>query len=228
MKDIDSIDKFIFVTFLLVGLAILIVMGIAFNINSFNGKAGPIQAVITDLREKKDSEGDITYTPYVEYIVDGQRYGKWLNVSSNMYENGDIIEIYYSEDDPENTSVKVPQYVRYICYSLPLIFCIIGGFGTFKLLKEKLRKRLVKTGKRVEATITNVDYNRSYSVNGRNPLKIYCNFVDIDGNYYEFESDNIWKNLNIDLNHSKMIPVYVDPDDYSKYYVNVEEYLKNI
>lgn len=129
-----------------------------------------------------------------------------------------------------------------LCFS---IFCIAGGIAFFSVIplfmgiifslvgfipliisakKNKRQKNLLTNGRVLYATVDEITWNGSMTVNGQNPYLILCSYKDeYQDVIYRFKSNNLW----IDPIHvfpvGSTIEVYVDPNDYSNYYVNAEK-----
>ena len=58
-------------------------------------------ATIVEVRDSYGSEGDRTYYPTVEYIVDGKTYTGELNQGSSSYRVGKRIPVLYDPNDPD-------------------------------------------------------------------------------------------------------------------------------
>ncbi len=104
----------------------------------------------------------------------------------------------------------------YVCL-LPLIFVAVGVFLLYSFISKKiLVKKLRESGRKVYALITEVSTNYSVSINGRHPYLLECEY-----NGARFQADYM-KQVTYDL-VGKTVPVYVDQEDPSKYFVDVSE-----
>ena len=60
-------------------------------------------------------------------------------------------------------------------------------------------------------------------MNGQNPYVIYCSWKDEYADVlYRFKSDNLWTDPSFLFDSGSEINVYVDGNDFSKYYVDAE------
>ena len=98
----------------------------------------------------------------------------------------------------------------------------MGLFGMLGVATKK-DKKLQETGIRVNAVIKDVAVNNSVSINGSNPRKLICEGLLPDGTLKYFESTNVSAFVQPDV-IGRPITVFVDPSDYSKYYVDVSAY----
>lgn len=101
-----------------------------------------------------------------------------------------------------------------------VIFGTIGFVPTMILIKKKnKKKKLMINGKVIYAVVDDVARNLSFAVNGVNPYRIRCSYMD-GLRTYEFVSENMWDNPEEDFPVGSSIRVYVDSNDYGKYYVD--------
>ena len=107
-----------------------------------------------------------------------------------------------------------------------LIFLVIGGTGIFiKINRRNLGKRLKENGELIYADYVETIINTSYSVNGRYPYKIICEWTNpVDSEEYMFKSRNIWSNPEdiIEEKNIKQFPVYIDKNNKKKYFVDID------
>lgn len=186
----------------------------------FRQKAEPVDAVIVAM---VGADSESLGTPEVEYVLDGRHYTSTLNFSSSSMHPGKQITVYCDPDDPYN--------VRYLDDNgwLVLLFLFIGtvfgGMGTaFVVVKRRHDRRirmLLDTGRVVEADITDISLNTGTEMNGRHPIVVSCRYTASDGRVYLFRSGSFWYGSH-EINPAKKVRVYIDRDDPSKYYVDVD------
>lgn len=225
-------EYIIWLIFGLLGL-IFLVIGVFISFNTFNySNKVDISGVISRIETKRDSDGDTDLDVYVSYRVNGTSYESRLNGYSSSYYEGKTIEIYYDKDDPNKIGNKSLDLVFLVFPGIGLIFFLIGGTGLFlKAKRGSQTKKLKINGTVVYATYTETVYNSSYQVNGRSPYNIICEWNNpTDGNKYIFKSDNIWVNPEniIKEKNIETIPVYIDPNNLKKYYVDVDSILNDV
>ena len=108
----------------------------------------------------------------------------------------------------------------------PAVFCFIGfvfvaiGGGVFLSYRRKRLKRemLMRTGRRVKATITSIAKNLTFKVNNRHPHVVICS-ANVSGKELKFKSENIFGSLR--LNKGDELEVYLDFRDYNNYWVEI-------
>lgn len=221
MKE-NKLETLIWIIFTIVG-AILVIFGII------------IFGFIFNYRNKIDTVGTITEISddvYVTYIAKGKEYTSKLNgYSSNFYE-GKKIDIYYDKDNPNQIGMKSLNLLFLIFPGIGLIFLTIGGIGIFvKIKRRKLEKNLKENGQLIYADYVETMVNTSYSINGRHPYYIICEWNHpFDDKNYIFKSKNIWvnpKNM-IEKRNIKQFPVYINKDCLKKYVVDTDILTENI
>jgi hypothetical protein len=96
--------------------------------------------------------------------------------------------------------------------------------------RKKQRGILIDSGKRIMATFRELVISRNVKVNGRYTQILICEYKDEKTNtVYRFKSESVWLNIpQIDYDNKPLVPVYVDHDDYSKYYIAVDEFVSSI
>ncbi len=86
----------------------------------------------------------------------------------------------------------------------------------------------MEKGRRIMAVVDSIEVNTSYRVNGRHPYVIYCTYTDIStGIQYKYKSNNLWTDPTEIYTPGMDIPVYIDGNNYSKYFVDAETLINN-
>ncbi|MBR3824066.1 MAG: DUF3592 domain-containing protein [Lachnospiraceae bacterium] len=192
----------------------------------FDETAVEITGTISYIDSYWDSDGDRHYQVYVDYDFQGHEFTdiRLGTYTSSMYEGKEIT----LKVDPENPGkVKTPHsymIAGIILAVLGVIFALIGIISAVIGIKKSAKKKeLLQQGRYICAVVERVDMNYNYYVNGRHPYVIYCNYQDeYSGVLYRFKSDNMWTDPYPFLQQGSNVRVYVDGQDYSKYYVDVE------
>lgn len=217
------------IIFSAVGVLLLVIGMIIHTANtSFMKSADMTYAEITDIvrhhQYKKGNKGD-NYDVWIEYTVDGKTYNSRINsYDSSMYV-GKEIEVYY---DPENPSdVRTGSNVAVaICTAMGGLFFALGmTFLTVAIIKGRKRKLLKQNGEALTGTIINVSMNTNVRINNRHPYKAECKVINpFDGEEYLYSSENITS----DISHliGMAVTVYVDKNNKSKYYVDMDELME--
>ncbi|MGN9019422.1 DUF3592 domain-containing protein [Lachnospiraceae bacterium HCP1S3_C3] len=219
--------------FVIVGIG-LIAMAVFLYLKSsaFKRKAVEVPATIsriesyTTTRSSKHGRRTKTnYNVYVTYDFDGVTYENIPlgSYTSNMYE-GAVITILCDPDNPVDIDNKGMLYFPVILLSIMGVLFGAGGIIPIVISGKKKSKKenLMRNGRAVYAIVNEVGENPAYAVNGRHPYKIKCTYTDESTfQKYEFVSGNIWdNNVELDFPVGSSIRVYVDVNDYSKYYVD--------
>lgn len=186
--------------------------------------------IITRISLSGSSENDSNKV-YVSYVAEGNEYESTLSGYSSSFYEGKEIEIYYDKDDPNKIGMKSLDLLFLIVPGIGLVFLIIGGTGIFiKINRRNLGKRLKENGELIYADYVETIINTSYSVNGRYPYKIICEWTNpVDSEEYTFKSKNIWSNPEdiVEERNIKQFPVYIDKNNKKKYFVDIDILTEN-
>lgn len=225
-------DNIIWIIFAGMG-ALFLVIGIFISANTLNYKnAIDTTGTITSISTSHDSNGDSKHEVYVSYMANGRFYESRLNSYASNFYQGKQLDIYYDKYDPSKIGVKSLDLLCLIFPGIGLIFFIIGSSAlVLKRKKNSLEKRLKSMGNAVYAKYTETIINTSYTVNGKSPYNIICEWINpADNQKYIFKSKNIWFNPENTLMERGIvqIPVYIDPNNVKKYYVDVDFILSGV
>ncbi len=231
MKDKNKAVSIVFCIFVIVG-TLLVGIGIILLLSGgrFRQRAVEVDAVINEIQSYRDSDGDYCHRVYVNYTYGGKEYENiYLSeYSSNMYE-GKEITLLVDPDDPAKISTGfVTIFVGAMFAGMGVIFGLIGMIPLIVMKrKNSIKKKIVAAGNFLWGKVEHIDYNTSYSVNGQHPYVVYCTYKDEHKDIvYRFKSENIWTNLEYVLPPGSAVRIYVDKENYSRYYVDIESVLQ--
>ena len=105
--------------------------------------------------------------------------------------------------------------------SVGLVFLITLGN------QKKNAQRLLDNGNYVVAEIFDISQNYNVSVNGRHPFMVSCKYEAVDGTVHIFKSRYLYFNPE-PLLKNNVVRVYVDNDNFKKYYMDIDEVLPTI
>lgn len=229
MKKFNFINIF-FGIFAIVGIG-LFIGGFAWLSKGmeFKQNAVEVTAEIVDIETYRDSDGERQHRPYITYSFNGTTYAdRPLNsYSSDMY-IGQEITILCNPDEPGRAMTNMSIYLGSgIQLGMGLIFALVGIAPIVtSIVKSARQKKIIQNGQVLQATVDNIVWNTSYSVNGRHPFVIYCTYKDEYRDIsYRFKSNNLWSDPSPIFPIGSYIDVYVNPKDYSQYHVNAEKTL---
>ncbi|MBR4083329.1 MAG: DUF3592 domain-containing protein [Lachnospiraceae bacterium] len=224
-------DYLIFGIFGLVGVIFLIVCTfLTISGKKFDETAVEVSGTIMTIESYRDSDGDRHHRVYVDYEYQGRKYKdvRLNSYNSSMREGKEII-LKLDPDNPEKVRTLHGNLIASVIMGgMGLIFVLVGIIPTvLGIRKDRRNKKLREQGRYIYAIVERIDINYSYSLNGRHPFVVYCNYQDeFSGVLYRFMSDNIWTDPYPILQQGSEVRVYVDGQDYSKYHVDVESYLQ--
>lgn len=139
-----------------------------------------------------------------------------------MRSKGDKVKIFYDPAAPRN--IDFGDTVR---YNLRGVF--IGGllfltglyfFVRFSL-KDSKKKKLISSGRKIEAEFVSIERNEKYRMGENNPWIIKCKWNDnLKNQVYYFVSKDYTIDPTPYLNGRYHIDVFLDPADPGKYYMD--------
>ena len=215
---------------------VLMIAGVYSIIDNENFKKYAIEteAIVTKIDEGTDATDHTYRYVYVKFFVNGTEYSGKLNFLPSGMKKGDAVKIRYDPDNPQKFRYSGISYAGLLMVPCGVIFFIVGMFffKKYELLykqnkRKPVRNRLILNGKKVAADVTDV-IRGAYTVGDRTSSVIVCKYTDDEtGAVYDFKSKNIWLTPS-QIKAVKGLPsifVYVDLNNYSKYYVDTEDAL---
>jgi len=211
--------KIVLSIFAIVGL-IMFVLGINFAANAISFRAGAIQTEAVITRIDVDRSFDETkHTVFVAFSVDDERYeGRLGHWSSGMRE-GQRVNIYYNPANPRQFRHGSDIWVTLMVVVMGFTFFLVGVIPLFKMSRRKKQaKELMAKGRRVMADIKdvvkgNLRIKRSFTYH------VLCSWKDEKSIFHLFKSDMLMGYPVLD--DCKQVAVYLDPNDYTKYHVDL-------
>ena len=223
MKE-NRVEKLLGICFFAAGIVMLV---IAIICAAFSGNtkktAEKVTGTITGIYSSRgeDSNGNSSIT--VSYSYNGQQYETGLGEYSSSMWVGKDIGLYVNQDNPRKVRTGELLFLPTLILAIIAVpFLAIGGIFLMLAIKQRKKKEyLMQHGKRVMAEVTGGSRNINYTVNGRHPWKLECRYEDVfSGEIYLFSSENVW--MDPQLYIDRQVTVYVDGNNYRKYYVDVE------
>lgn len=225
IKKADGMMILFGLVFFLIGVCMIIGGIVSYaSEKSFRANAETTTAVITDIetyRTRSNGKTRTRHDVYIEYEVDGQRYDRELNHYTAGMHVGQHVEVYYNPDDPGDARAEA-DFAYGILGIMGLIFGLIGGSFLFTIISSKIKfKRLLENGERLTGTITDVITITNVRINGRHPFKAECTVEDVlTGEKYLYSSQQVTTDISFLIGST--VDVYVDPDDKSKYFIDLD------
>ena len=231
MKE-SKFENLMWTVFTIMGLIFVaigsIMAGTVLNYKNKVDTTGTIAEILTYTDSDENKEHEV----YVSYTVNGQEYKSRLNSYSSSFYEGKKIEIYYDRDNPNKIGVKSLDLLVLILPGIGMIFLIIGATGIIvKIRKKNEEKQLRENGEKIYASYVETAINTSYTVNGKNPYNIICEWNNpSDNKNYIFKSKNIWINPEnfIEEKNMKQFPVYINKDNMKKYVIDIDSLTENV
>jgi hypothetical protein len=217
----------------LVGTAIMIGGGFSLNHSrSFSDGGVSVQGVVVDLAYSRDSDGDGTYAPVVEYRDREGRphtYRSSSGSSPPSYDVGERVTILYRPDQPSRAVIDdfwdrwaLPAFLL----GFGAIFAVVGwGLALAYYRRRWTVAKLRTSGVPTTAKVVECYRDTSTTINGRSPWKVAAQGTNpVSGKIDSFTSDPIWVDLSAVLK-DKTVPVMVDRDNPAKHWVDLSTYV---
>ena len=173
----------------------------------------------------KDSGAAIIIT----YDFKGKEYMCDLDYYSSEITIGQTLIIYLSEDDPTDFIYeKENKFGLYFCMIVGLSL-LVGGLAFFFINKHnnKVNITLLKEGKVIEATILYADEDERKSSFDKHPFIFTCVYKNSETNEEKiYTSDSVYCKNKVISYIGKTIKIYVDPNDYNNYYIDIKQFEK--
>jgi hypothetical protein len=191
----------------------------------FKQNAIPVQAIITDIVRNSNSSNS-SHTAHVTFYTDcGNEITTALSNWSSSMRVGQPINIHYSPDNPRNVRAEGVETF------MGIFMAVFGAIGTALVIcgavifrknsgKAQLKQQLTEEGHSVMADIAEIR-RRNYTVNGVSPFLIRCTYAD-GYQEHEFVKKAYYGNSVYDLNIGDKLRVWVDRNDYGRYWIELE------
>lgn len=212
---------------------IFIIAGVGTFLKARNEKARSVEteAVITTIGVHRSGD-DTTHDVYISYVYEGREYDnvRLSFYSSDMYEGKTII-VYIDPENPRHAMSKGEDIFMLIVFGfMGTVFSFIG-FTIIAISKkgQGQEKKLRENGRVIHAVVSGFGYNGSVTVNGNHPHVVYCSYEDPStGTIYQFKSKDLFSDPSMVMAVGDYVDVLVDPNDYSKHYVDVDKAMSRI
>lgn len=224
--------RWIFGIFFLAGLGMLIGGFVRTqHTRQFIANAVTAQGTVVEniLKTSTDSDGRSSwaYYPHVRYRIEDGRDLDFISstgASPPSYRVGQPVVVLYDPQDPAHASINSFGSL----WGISLLLMGLGvfftgpaiGFAIWKRASDRKSAWLEANGRRIVAEFTRVELNTSLQVNGRNPYRIQCQWLDLSRNeVHIFHSGNLWFDPTQFVQQKTLI-VLMDPDNPHRYEVD--------
>ncbi len=184
-----------------------------------------VQGVISDITSYRDSDGDTHHRAYVTYEFEGKLYE---NIVLNTYSSGMKVGKEYTIYIPDASrphSVTVDNNWIFILM-MSIFGSVFGILGIVFIIASRTSNRsyLVEKGVLVYATVTYAGPSNT-TINNKQTYRIKGEWTDSNGIIHKVKSPLLFY---LPIHEFTEVRVFVDPDNYKKYYMDVEYEPSNI
>lgn len=191
------------------------------------------EGVVVELVEKSGKDNDnnhmMLWYPVVEFTAQSNqtiRFESRLGSNPSMYSKGQSVDVVYQPAKPQDARINSTMDMWYLpgfMGSVALLMTFVAiGLALSIIARRRERQRLMSIGHVITTEVYSIMPDTSMSIKGRHPYRILSRYHHLEsGRTYVFESDPIWYNPEEFFSDVKDLPVYVDPQDYSKYYIDI-------
>lgn len=214
-------------TFAAVGaIALGVALWFYVSTSSFVASAARSEGVVIDLERSRSSDST-TYKPVVRFTAgDGVERTFVTSWSSNppAYSRGETVQVLYPADQPDEARIEGFFSLWggvLIAGGFGLVFFLVGaGMIAYGLVSGNRKRNLQANGQLILADFKGVERNEGYSVNGRHPWRIMCQWQDpATSKVHVFASDNFWFDP-ADYVTQKQLNVRIDPKNPKRHWVD--------
>lgn len=215
------------VIFALVGVGMLVGAFFSFQSTStFLETATAKPGVVTDLIRSRSSDSN-AYYPLVRFEDEKGRLTEFLSSSGSnppSYSRGETVRVLFMPGNAE--SARIDGFfslwgVTLIVGGLGGVFFMVGaGMFVVPAVRNSGASKLRKTGQRVQGMFQGVEKNQRIVMNGKSPYQIVCQWQNpVTSDVHVFRSRNLWFDPS-DHIQSESIPVYINPTNPKRYWVD--------
>lgn len=191
------------------------------------------QGTVVDVVGSRDSDGDYTYRPVVEFsdsAGERRRFVSRVGSSPPSYSTGERVNVIYEPWSPDNAIIDgfVDRYLFPVIFmSLGTLFAAIGGGLFFAMFRRRrIVSQLRARGLPIQARFVECYRDTSIKVNGRSPWRVVCEATHpTTGKLETFKSDAVWSDPSERI-AGRSLRVLVDPAKPKRHFVDLSPFLE--
>lgn len=219
MRYVNKVKSFILHLFYLLFGIVFCTFSIYLTVDSiiFKLNAERVNCEIVQVTEDRNSDNEICYDLYVSYSYGGIAYEKVkIDDWDKLMKVGDKVNFYCNAQEPKDLRTYEPSIFGMMVNFLPFLFGLIAFvIGISPILDIYGKKKLLRTGKVIYATIDSIEEIRRHKRNSIYELNCYY-YDEFIGKAYRFK-EMLFDNEFEKLQEGDTIKIVVKPEDYSHY-----------
>ncbi|QQS18043.1 DUF3592 domain-containing protein [Candidatus Saccharibacteria bacterium] len=175
------------------------------------------------------NDGSTTYSPIVQYEVNGQSYRVASSISSSSYPRiGEKREIAYNPVRPDQSKVVQSASTQWIIYLFPMVGVACLAIAPYAFIRSARRSnninQLMQSGQKLQGILVDI---RPDGSNNNSGYKIVVAATDPSGAVQNYTSDSLTGIGGLAVADFRNTPipidVYIDPLRPQDYYVDVAD-----
>lgn len=180
------------------------------------------------IRLEGDTDG--VYYPVVQFTT---KQGERIEFRSRSgsyppsHDVGERVDVFYEENNAQNA--RIDSFFNVwgggsILTGLGMLFAAVPvGTWISQRKKRRYHASLREQGQMISTSFIRGEIDSSFKVNGRSGYRVLTEGKDPKtGSVRSFQSERVWSDPGIRLTPGQSIPVYLDPQDPQKYFVDIE------
>ncbi len=195
--------------------------------SNFLKEAVKAEGAVVELVRSQSSDST-TYRPVVHFLSQDGRQIEFTSTSGSnppSYTSGEKVEVLYLPSAPQDARINGFFSLwggPVIVGGMGSLFFLIGaGIMLAGLFKGRSDDKLRLHGTPVSTQFQSVEQNRSLSVNGRHPFRIFTQWHNpATSELHIFQSNNLWFDPSDHINQQQ-ITVFIDAANPKKYLVDL-------
>lgn len=193
------------------------------NYYSFAKNANLGQGIVADVERRQEPGGSYSDYPLIHYTTregEVKTFQSSIGTGKGLYKKDQHVEVYYTDSEARMKGGSELQLYS-VFGAVGFVMLTIGVAVSVHVYKRhKDITWLQQYGQKIETQLVNIKRITWLKINGRAPYVLVSRGAPPGKESMLFKSDMLGFRPQVDLNEKIMIPVFVDPENSKRYYVN--------